>query len=160
MAQPQAGPHIGRSIGAVVAGSLVVVILSLGTDEILHLIHVYPPWGQPMYEPGLNALALGYRMVYAVLGNLLIYRLAPWRPMKHVWIAAGVGFVLSTLGAVAAVQHNLGPLWYPVALAFSAFPCAWVTGPIAQGLLRFRAVDPPCQHRQVSGTELGGDVDA
>jgi hypothetical protein len=134
MAQPQAGPHIGRSIGAVVAGSLVVVILSLVTDEILHLIHVYPPWGQPMFEPGKNALALAYRIVYAVLGNLLVYRLAPWRPMKHVWIGASIGFVVGLLGAAAAIQANVGPIWYPVALAFSAFPCAWVTQPIAERL--------------------------
>lgn len=51
MARLHAGPHIGRSIWAVVAGSLLVVILSLGTDEILHLIHVYSPWGQPMFAP-------------------------------------------------------------------------------------------------------------
>lgn len=73
-------------------------------------------------------------MVYAVLGNLLIYRLAPRRPMKHVWIAAGIGFVVSLLGAAAATQQNLGPVWYPVALAFSAFPLAWVTQPIAGSL--------------------------
>ena len=108
MARPEAGPNLGRSIWAVVAGSLLVVILSLGTDEILHLIHVYPPWGQPMFQPGLNALALAYRMVFAVLGNLL--------------------------GAAAAIRANVGPIWYPVALAFSAFPCAWVTQPTADGL--------------------------
>jgi hypothetical protein len=117
-----------------VAGFLLVVVLSLGTDELLHLARVYPPWGEPMWEPRLNALALSYRIVYGILGNLLIYRLAPWRPMKHVWIAAGIGFVISSLGAAAAVQQNLGPLWYPVTLALSTFPCAWVTRPIAEAL--------------------------
>jgi hypothetical protein len=87
-----------------------------------------------MWEPRLNALALGYRIVYGILGNLLIYRLAPWRPMKHVWIAAGIGFAVSSLGAAAAIQQNLGPAWYPVTLALSAFPCAWVTRPIAEAL--------------------------
>lgn len=134
MTEAQAGPNVGQSIWAVLAGFILVVVLSLGTDEVLHITHVYPPWGQPMFAPGLNALALGYRIVYGVLGNLLIHRLAPWRPMKHVWIAAGIGFVISLMGAAAAAQQNLGPLWYPIALAFSAFPCAWVTRPIAERL--------------------------
>ena len=48
--------RLARSIGAVVAGFLTVVILSLGTDEVLHVINVYPPWGQPMHDPSLNVL--------------------------------------------------------------------------------------------------------
>jgi hypothetical protein len=87
-----------------------------------------------MFAPGLNGLALGYRIVYGVLGNLLIYRLALRRPMKHVWIAASIGFAVSLLGAAAAIQQNLGPARYPIALAFSAFPCARVTQPIARAL--------------------------
>ncbi|HET7041822.1 MAG TPA: hypothetical protein VFI13_07375, partial [Gemmatimonadales bacterium] len=54
------GPRTGRSIWAVAAGFLFVVLLSLGTDEILHLTRVYPPWGVPMRDPALNALAFGY----------------------------------------------------------------------------------------------------
>ena len=32
--------------------------LSLGTDQALHVLRVYPPWGQPMHPPWLNLLAL------------------------------------------------------------------------------------------------------
>ena len=125
-------PSTGRSIWAVAGGFLFVVLLSLGTDEILHLAQVYPPWNQPMRDPGLNALALGYRLVYGILGNLLIYHLAPWKPMKHVWIGAGIGLVISVLGAIAGIKADLGPAWYPIALAASVLPSAWVTGPIYQ----------------------------
>lgn len=45
-------------------GFLTVVILSLGMDQVLHALHVYPPWGQPMHHPALNLLALSYRIVY------------------------------------------------------------------------------------------------
>jgi hypothetical protein len=48
-----------------VLGFVAVVVLSLGTDEALHLLKVYPPWGQPMFEPRLNLLALSYRMADA-----------------------------------------------------------------------------------------------
>ena len=41
-----------RSVGAVFLGFITVVVLSLGTDQLLHVLQVYPPWGQPMYDPG------------------------------------------------------------------------------------------------------------
>jgi hypothetical protein len=52
----------GKSTGAIFLGFLAGAGLSLGTDEVLHLLKIYPPWGQPMYDPGLNFLALAYRM--------------------------------------------------------------------------------------------------
>ena len=62
MAQASAAPGgLLRSVWAVVAGFFAVVVLSLGTDQVLHMLNVYPPWGQPMWEPSLNSLALAYR---------------------------------------------------------------------------------------------------
>lgn len=136
MTESPQGPHIGRSIWAVFAGFLVVFITSLGTDQLFHVLKVYPPWGAPMFQPELNALALGYRIIYGILGNLLIYHLAPQKPMKHVWIGAAIGFVLSTAGAIGGIKMGLGPVWYPVALAVSVIPCAWVTGPLYPMLRR------------------------
>ena len=115
-----------KSVGAIVAAFVVVFVLSLGTDQILHSLGVYPPWGQPMFEPGLNALALSYRLVFGVLGGWVTARLAPHSPMKHAIIGGAIGFVLSCLGAVAAINMKLGPMWYPVALAVSAVPTSWL----------------------------------
>lgn len=56
-------PHprrVWRSTLAVLLGFVAVVVLSLATDQLLHVLHVYPPWGQPMYDPGLSLLALAY----------------------------------------------------------------------------------------------------
>jgi hypothetical protein len=72
-----------RSTGAVLLPFFAVAALSLGTDQLLHSLKAYPPWGQPMYAPGLNLLALSYRIVYAVLGSFLAARLAPHDPMRH-----------------------------------------------------------------------------
>jgi len=44
-------------------------VLSLGTDELFHLVRVYPPWNQPINDPGLNLLALSWRIIYTVLGS-------------------------------------------------------------------------------------------
>jgi hypothetical protein len=118
-----------RSLGAVVAGFLAIVVLSLGTDQILHVLRVYPPWGQPMPEPGLNLLALSYRLVYGVAGSAFAAALAPRNPMRHALALGVVGLVLSTLGAYVAIKvAPVGPAWYPIALVVTALPCAWLGG--------------------------------
>jgi len=120
--------RLGRSVAAVLLGFVAVFVLSLGTDQVLHVLQVYPPWGQPMFDPGLNLLALSYRLVYGVLGSYITARLAPYSAMRHVWIGAIIGFVLSSAGVIAAIQMKLGPAWYPIALALSVFPTAWLGG--------------------------------
>lgn len=120
--------QIGRSVWAVLAGFLVVVLLSLGVDEVLHLLGVYPPWNERMPDPGDNALALSYRCVIQVLGGWVMARLAPYAPMRHVWVGALIGLAFGTLGAVAMIPRNLGPAWYPILLAVSAIPTTWLGG--------------------------------
>jgi hypothetical protein len=115
-------------VAAVLIGFVAVFALSLGTDQVLHLLRIYPPWGQPMRDPWLNLLALAYRCVYGVFGSYLMARFAPYAPMRHVWAGAVLGFILSTLGVLAAIRMDLGPSWYPIALALSVWPTAWLGG--------------------------------
>lgn len=118
-----------RSIVAVVSGLLAVVVLSLGTDQLMHTLGIYPPWGEPMFDVGSNLLALAYRVVYAVLGSYIAARLAPHAPMRHALAVGVVGLVLSTAGAIVAItKYDLGPDWYPIVLALTALPCAWLGG--------------------------------
>jgi hypothetical protein len=120
--------NVLRSIVAIVVGFLAVVLLSLGADQLLHVLKVYPPWGDPMPQPALNALALSYRIVFTVFGSYLAARLAPRNPMRHAMILGGIGTVFGTLGSVATIPMNLGPAWYPIAIAATALPCAWIGG--------------------------------
>jgi hypothetical protein len=117
-----------RSVGAILLGFVAVVVLSLGTDQVLHVIKVYPPWGQTMYDPGLNLLALSYRIVYTILGSYLTARFAPRAPMRHALALGTLGMLIGTAGAVATIPMHLGPAWYPVAIAATALPCAWLGG--------------------------------
>ena len=121
--------HIGRSIVAVLAGIVVGVASSLGTDVVLHAIHVFPPWGETSGN-GPLALATAYRAIYGVLGSYVTARLAPNRPMGHALVLGWLGLVVSAIGAIAT--WNLGPAfephWYPVALIVIALPCAWLGG--------------------------------
>lgn len=118
-----------RSAVAVLSGLVAVVVLSVGTDQVLRVLEVYPPWGQPMYDSGLNLLALAYRTVYAVVGSYIAARLAPHTPMRHALALGVVGLVLSAAGAIVTItKYDLGPAWYPVALVLTALPCAWLGG--------------------------------
>ena len=104
MTNPTTASHprrLGRSILAIFLGFITVVVLSLGTDEVFHLLRVYPPWGQPMNDPGLNLLALSYRIIYTILGSYIAARLAPSSPMLHAWVLGVIGFVIGTAGAIA-----------------------------------------------------------
>jgi hypothetical protein len=120
------------SAGAVLAGLVLVAVLSLGTDQVLHDTGVYPPMGQPMMSPWLNALALGYRFVFTVAAGYLTARLAPGAPMRHVWVLAMIGLALATLGAIATVPLRLSPAWMPITLALTALPLTWLGGAVAQ----------------------------
>ena len=118
----------GRSIGAVLLGLVVVVALSMGTDHVLHVTGVYPPYGVVMEGTGLYLLALGYRVVFQIFGCYLTARFAPRNPMKHAWIGGFIGLGLGTLGAILSIVADMGPSWYPIVLALSALPCAWIGG--------------------------------
>ena len=120
-----------KSVLAIVAAVVAVFVLSLGADQILHVLGVYPPWGQRMSDP-LFGLATAYRIVFNVLGGYIAARLAPSAPMKHAMILAWVGLALSLVGLGVAWAHpELGPMWYPIVLVILAVPCAWLGGRIA-----------------------------
>ena len=126
-----------RSAAALLLGFLAVVVLSLGTDEILHVAAVFPPWGQPMSD-ALFLLATAYRILYSVAGSYVMARLAPDRPMRHALVGGTVGFALSVAGAAATWNRGLGPHWYPIAVAAIAMPCAWAGGKLRLMQLRAR----------------------
>jgi hypothetical protein len=131
--------NIARSIGALLGGFVVVVILSVGTDLALHKAGIFPPLGKTMSNP-LFLLATVYRTLYAVVGSYITARFAPNRPMQHALVGGAIGLVLSVVGAVATWNRDLGPHWYPLALVATALPCAWVGGKIR--LMQLRASRP------------------
>ncbi|MES2007098.1 MAG: hypothetical protein V4436_03245 [Patescibacteria group bacterium] len=119
--------NILKSIGAVLAGFLTVVILSTGTDFVVEAAGIFPPpSAEGLYVTWMLALALLYRTIFTVAGGYITAMLAPKRKMLHVNI---LGF-LGTLGGLAGVAAgwNLSAHWYPIALAVLAFPSVWAGG--------------------------------
>ena len=119
---------IVRSVLAVLAGLITIFVTHLGTDQVMHELNIFPPWGEAMHDPALNVLALTYRIVFSIFGCHLTARLAPRAPMAHALPLGLIGTVLSTIGVIATSGMDLGPRWYPIALAASALPLAWIGG--------------------------------
>ena len=123
---------IGRSILAVLAGLVTIFATHIGTDQLMHALKIFPPPDQPMHDPTLNVVALTYRCVFSVLGCYITARLAPRAPMAHALTLGAIGTVLSTAAVFATAGMDLGPRWYPIALAISALPSAWLGGMLYQ----------------------------
>ena len=84
MSETEPRRSVLRSIGAVLAGMVVGIALTLATDQLLHMIGVFPPWGQSMagYD-GALLLATVYRVVYSVLASYITARLAPQMSSRY-----------------------------------------------------------------------------
>ena len=116
-----------KSVWAMVAGVLFILIVTTLVDIALHALGVFPPMDQPL-DDKLSLLATSYRIVISIGGAWLTARLAPANPMKHALILGLVGTVLGLVGVVATWNRDLGPRWYPIALAVLAIPQCWVGG--------------------------------
>lgn len=123
----QAPRRVGRSVGAVLAGLVAIVVTHTGTDAICHATGVFPPAGEMMSD-ALFGLATAYRIFFEVLGAALTAHLAPARPLKHALVLGAIGVVASTAGLLATINHvpALGPLWYPLALIVTSVPASWL----------------------------------
>jgi hypothetical protein len=129
VAAPGRSSTRGRSIAAVGVAIVANVVLSVAVDQLFHVLAVYPPWGQPMHESGDNLLALSYRIAFGILAGYMTARLAPRQPMRHVKVLGLIALVLASLGVlVTFAGPDLGPAWYPIALAITAYPCVWLGG--------------------------------
>ncbi len=120
------GRLLARRILSVLAGFLVIVILSVATDAVLEYNGVLPPPDKGLFDTGLLLLALTYRCIYSVIGCYITARLAPDRPLAHALALGLLGVVVSAAGTIGA--QGLGPAWYGIALAVLALPLAWLGG--------------------------------
>ena len=138
--QPPTNLRLGRSIAGILVAILLNIAFSLGLDTVFHMAGVYPPMDQGMFETSDNLLAFSYRFIITVFANVIGLRVAGYAPRGHAIALGAVGLALGTLGAVVTtmvIEQDLGPDWYPWALAASAIPCAWA----ALAIVRRRPLD-------------------
>jgi hypothetical protein len=121
------GGRLGRSIGAIVAGAAVAIVLTIATDFAMQVAGILPAVGEPASDRML-VLATAYRTLYGVIAGYVVARLAPHHPMRHALIGGAAGLIVSVIGAAATWNRGLGPHWYSVALIALAIPQAWAGG--------------------------------
>lgn len=117
--------RLGRSIIALLAGIALGILLSVGTDWGLGAFGLAPAQSERWPDQFL-LVATVYRSVYGVIAAYVIAWLAPNRPMGHALFAGMLGMLVSALGAIAAWSSTAGQHWYPIALALTAIPTAWL----------------------------------
>ena len=131
MTETKRSATLVRSILAVFASFVAVVVLSEGTDMLLVAAGIFPPLNQSAaFTTPLLLLATIYRSVYSVVGCYLAARLSPSRPMTHALALGGIGLAASIAGAI--VMRGAGHTWYPWTLVVLAMPCAWLGGVLYQ----------------------------
>ena len=132
-------PMRTRSIWAVVAGVIFIIVVTTLVDMVLHLANVFPPTGEPLND-SLALLATSYRVAISIAGAWLTARLAPDRPLRHALLLGYVGVVLGLVGVVATWNQGLGPRWYAIALVVLAVPQCWIGGKIYVAQLQRHAI--------------------
>jgi hypothetical protein len=112
-----------KSIRAVFAGFIFVVVLSILTDILLIKTGLMK---QPFYlnSAGFILFVIFYRCLYGITGSYFTAKLSPNKPMKHAIIGGVIGFFIAILGAVA--MWSTPPHWYPLTLIITILPCAWL----------------------------------
>jgi hypothetical protein len=106
-----------------------------GTDLILESLGIFTPITERFETTWMVVTALVYRILFSIAGCYVTAWLAPSRPLLHAMILGTIGLVLSTAAAIVLIPRDLGPAWYPIALAVSALPCAWIGGKLVQDRL-------------------------
>ena len=120
-----------KSIGAVVAGLMVIGAGSTLTDSVLQKLGVFPPFAGVAFATKLLLIAFAQRAAWAVVASWVTARLAPRAPMGHALALGAIGVVLNIAGAIA--MWSAGAHWYPFALAAVSLPCAWAGAMLAGG---------------------------
>jgi hypothetical protein len=116
-----------KSLGALLAGMIVGIVLSLGTDKVLVNMGVIP--SDNLWVPATTIwFVLAYRTLYNMLSCYIIARLAPSSPMRLALIAGVIGTLASVAGAIVTKDMNVGPAWYAWTLALLTLPSAWLGG--------------------------------
>ncbi len=119
--------------GAVAAGFMVTAAASMATDTLMHAAGFFSSSPRAM-SALMFAAAASYRGVFTAAGGYVTARLAPNKPMRHVWALATIGFAAGLAGLAVyhhAAGSDLGPAWYAFSIPAEAFPGGWFGGWLA-----------------------------
>jgi hypothetical protein len=122
-----------KSIGAILAGIIFIVVTHSATDFVLEKLGIFTPLDQGFHTTWMVVTATIYRSIYTVAGGYVTATLAPNRPMLHVMILGIIGTAAGIVAAIVTIPMHIAPNWYPIALAVLALPCVWLGGKLKTG---------------------------
>ena len=128
-----------KNTGAVIAGFVAALILTIGMDTLLEGTGIFPTVEeQQKYGFNvlwMNILAILYRMVFTAFGGYLTAKISTGNPMRNVNILGVAGTIIAVIANTAVSQipemANVLPLWFSFALVLIAYPSAWLGGRLA-----------------------------
>ncbi len=120
--------RIIRSIAAVVAGLVFIVVSHSVTDRILEGLGIFTPPEAGFHTTWMVVTATLYRTVFSIAGCYLAAALAPDRPMLHSMVLGLIGFVASGIAAIVIIPMDIAPAWYPIALTVLSPVSGWLGG--------------------------------
>jgi hypothetical protein len=118
--------NVLKNAGAILAGIIVIVILSTGTDALLAKVGVFTSLNSNEFESWMLTLALVYRIAYTLVAGYVTAAFSSTHPMRNVTVLGIIGIVASIAGTI--IGWKLSSHWYPIALVITAFPGTWLGG--------------------------------
>lgn len=111
-----------RLVFAIMTAILINFILATAIDMGFHAAGIYPPYGQPMMDSGLMAIAMSYRMLITIFAAYITAMIAREKAKTAIYFTGILGTILWLIGAI--VGWDLGPAWYHITGIVSALPLA------------------------------------
>jgi hypothetical protein len=118
-----------RHFAAVLAGIIVVVVLSVATDSALQST-IFPELEHKNAPDNLLLIATAYRTLYGIVGGYATAKLALKAPMMDVIILGLIGTAVAVAGALTMQGDSAA--WYPWTLAALALPQTLLGGYLAK----------------------------
>lgn len=131
-----------KSILSIAAGCIFFIVFTTLVDIMLYVNGIYPQTDQPL-SAALAVLATSYRVIIGIIGAWITARLAPHKPMRHALILGCIGTVLGIAGIALSWGKEIGPAWYPIAVAALAIPQAWIGGWLFETLSAHKSKQHP-----------------
>jgi hypothetical protein len=125
-----------RLVLSIVAGFIFAAVLSSAVDHVFHVTGIYPPYGEPMRDHGLLAIAFAYRAVFSIAAAYLTASIAKEQAMKAVIIMGVIGSLLWLVGAIAMWEFAYP--WYNILGVLTGVPFSILGAKLY--LLRVRTV--------------------
>ena len=113
-----------RSIGAIVAGFLVIGALSAGSDAVMR--GMFPATGEGANDLSPLVIRSALVALFAIFGCYLTALLAPNHPMRHALILGALGLAFNI--ATSLPMWGTVPSWFIIVNLLLVMPYAWIGG--------------------------------